>query len=67
VPFRITPPAPAKPAALDPAPHVVRVTAPPAANTPGDTDAGGAGNGVGGDRKNQEQQQHQQHQQQTRR
>jgi hypothetical protein len=67
VPFRITPPAPAKPAALDPAPHVVRVTAPPAANTPGDTDAEGTGDGAGGDRKNQEQHQHQQHQQQTRR
>lgn len=66
--FRITPPPPAKPAALDPAPHVVRVTAPPAANTTGDTGAGADANGNAGDKKNQKQhQQHQQHQQQTRR
>ncbi len=71
VPFRITPPTPAKPAALDPAPHVVLVTAPPVStsgNQSGDTATQGAGNGDGGGRKNQEQQQHQQnHQQPTRR
>ena len=72
IPFRITPPLPAKPPALDPAPHVVHVTAPPAqvSGESGDTTGAGAGTGDRGGRKNhqhQESQQHQQHQQQTHR
>lgn len=73
VPFRITPPPPVKPAALDPAPHVVHVAAPPAtttqtdqadqADTQDESGAGGAGNGDGGGKKNQQQHQQQQHQQ----
>lgn len=78
VPFRITPPPPVKPAALDPAPHVVHVAAPPAASTQqggaqgneqDNTGAGDGGNGNGDGKKNHQQQQHQQDQQhqQTRR
>jgi hypothetical protein len=73
VPFRITPPPPVKPAALDPAPHVVHVAAPPATttqdNAQDNTSAGGGGNGNGDGKKNHQQQQHQQDQQhqQTRR
>lgn len=74
VPFRITPPPPAKPAVLDPAPNVVHVTAPAAgAGESGDTAGGAAGNGDGQGRKNHknqqshQQQQQQQQQQQTRR
>ncbi|MDI6908888.1 hypothetical protein [Nocardioides sp.] len=73
VPFRITPPPPAKPAALDPAPTVVHVTAPPpvSAGDSGDTNGEAAGTGEGqgrNDHKNQQHlQQQQQQQQQTRR
>lgn len=66
-PFRITPPPPAKPPALDPAPTVVHVTAPPAstAGDSGDTSGGAAANRDGQGRKNHENQQsQQQHQQQ---
>ncbi len=66
VPFRIDPPAPVKPAVLDPAPNVVRV---PADDTRGDTGRdtgrGGGGNGGGDGKKNQQHQQSQQsHEQQ---
>ncbi len=70
VPFRINPPPPVKPAALDPAPHVVHVAAPPATTTQNpptnaqdDTGAGDGGNGDGGGKKNQQQHQQQQNQQ----
>ncbi|HEY0948672.1 hypothetical protein [Nocardioides sp.] len=76
VPFRIDPPAPVKPAVLDPAPNVVRVPADDTGNDPGsdpgsdpgrdpgsDTGRGGAGNGGGDGKKNQEHQQTQQTQQ----
>lgn len=73
VPFRITAPPPVKPAALDPAPHVVHVAALPATttqdNAQDNTGAGDGGNGNGDGMKNHQQQQHQQAQQhqQTRR
>lgn len=61
VPFRITPPPPAKPAVLDPAPNVVHVAAPPeSGDAAGDTGAGAAGNAGRDGKKNQQHQQHQQ-------
>ena len=63
--FRITPPPPAKPPVLDPAPTVVHVTAPPASTVgdSGDTGGAAAGNGDGQGRKNHKNQQQQQQQQ----
>ncbi len=68
VPFRITPPPPAKPAVLDPAPNVVHVAATPepgdtAGDTAGDTGPGAAGNAGRDGKKNQEHHQTHQHQQ----
>lgn len=71
-PFRIWQLPPAKPAAINPAPHVVTVPAPTtttsdssgssSGNSSGDTGRGGGGNGGHQDMKNQKHRQHQQHQ-----
>jgi hypothetical protein len=67
--FRINPLPPRKPAAIDPAPTIVHVPAPPAEGGSGDTASGAAADAVAHGKKNHQQHEHQQNQQslQTRR
>jgi hypothetical protein len=67
LPFRIWPLPPGRPAALDPAPHIVHVEAPPVSGDTrsgdtqsGDTGPGGSANGPADGKKNQQHQQTQQ-------